>query len=159
MSTVTDLDLDQIKLFYVIHKFHGFDIKKVREEFENKISDRKTQIEILTALSCTSPKRAEFVILRNGKSLSQMGITHGNRKGLSPSRLIAAFAVDIVKIRKMTAQPKRIEEIKCPAEFQVLGVGRAVPKDQQDLYKEFCSEFTKIIKSELKNDLFQLSLR
>ena len=159
MSLISDLDVEQIKFFYDIHKFHGFDSRKVREEFESKVVDKKTQIEILTILSCNSLKRSEQVVLRSGKTLSQLGIIHGNKKGLSPARLINAYAADIIKIRKMTQQSKRIEELKCPAEFQILGVGSAVPSDHQMSYKIFCQEFTKLIMGSFKEDLFNLSIR
>ena len=159
MSIISEQDVDQIKIFYEIHKFHGFDPRKVREEFESRVSDKKTQIEILTILSCNSPKRSEQVVLRNGKTLSQLGISHGNKKGLSPARLINAYAADIVKIRKLTQQPKRIEDSKCPAEFQLLGIGSAIPNDQQSAYKNFCIEFSKLIMGVFKEDLFNLSLR
>lgn len=159
MSIISDLDIEQIKNFYEIHRFHGFDPRKIREEFESKITDKKIQIEILTILSCNSPKRCEQIVLRNGKTLSQIGINHGNRKGLSPARLINAYALDIVKIRKLTSQPKRIEDSKCPAEYQLLGIGSAIPQDQQASYRSFCMEFSKLIMGAFKEDLFNLSLR
>ena len=157
MSIITENDLQLIKEFHEIHKFKGFDVAKIKEEFESKIPDKRTQIEILTILSCNSPKRASDMILRNGKSLSQMGIIHGNRKGLSPARIISVYAKDIISIRRMTKETKRIDDMKCPAEFQILGITRAIPPNMINDYKAFCMEFSKLIRGSFSEELFLVS--
>lgn len=157
MSAVEVIDEKLVSEFYEIHKFKGFDKKKVREEFVARFPDKSLRTEILVACSSTSPTRAQNSVMRNGKTLYQLGIVSGS-KSLSPARLITSFSKEIVQIRRVTKQEKRIPDHDCPAEYQILGVGSAVPKEHMIQYKDFCMRFTVLIGGKFREDLFNLSI-
>jgi len=155
MSDIFDEKL--VQDFYELHKFKGFDKKKVREEFLAKFPEKSLRTEILVACSTLSPVKVQNSVMRNGKTLFQLGIVSGS-KSLSPSRIVASFSKEIIQIRKATKQEKRIMDHDCPSEFQVLGVGSAIPKEFLSSYKDFCMKFSHLISGKFREDLFQLSL-
>ena len=157
MSTSDVIDEKMIHEFYEIHRFKGFDKRKIREEFLSKFQDKTLRTEILVACSSVSPARVQHAVMRNGKSLNQLGVISGS-KALSPARVVSAFAKEIIQIRKQTKQEKRILDHDCPAEYQVLGVASAIPKELIGVYKDFCMKFTILIGGKFREDLFSLSM-
>ena len=160
MSTQSEIiDLKECLVFYDLYKFKGFDREKVRKEFLHKYPSSRQRTEILTLLCDNSPTRSMSIVMSDGKTLRDHGIISGNKIGLSPSRIITAFAKEIVIIRKHVSAPKRIINHDCPAEFQLLGVASVVPQELIKSYESFCVEFTKLISGVFKKELFELSRR
>lgn len=139
-------------------KFQGFNREEVLVQLEEKISDKKTLIEVVIVCSLRGPRQAENIKLSNGKTLKSMGIPASDQKGttnLSCARISAATADLAAAFFKRLDIPKRILSSDLPGWLQFPSAGAIkMPDNFRTLHMQFSKEFSKLIGGEFNEQIY-----
>jgi hypothetical protein len=142
-SLITNEELIEI---YDTIKYKGFDRETMLVKLEELIGDPKTVAEIIITCSVRGPRQAAVIKLRNGKSISQMGIPASDQKGtenISCSRIAAATADLAAFYMKRLDVPKRLISVDLPGWLQFPTAGSIkMPIDLREKHIQFSKQFS-----------------
>jgi len=152
---------EELKVWYDAYSYQGFDRNNVLREMM-KLGDTKLVAEIIVALALRGPVKGSDLKLSNGKTIQQIGIIVSNGKGskkLSANKIIAATADLAAFYLKSLNVPKRVSS-DLPGWLQFPSAGSIdMPENLRKLHKEFSEKFSKQIKGEFNEGIYEQMVR
>jgi hypothetical protein len=151
---ISDQDL---KGWYDIISYQGFDRNRVIEELKNKIPDQLLVVKIIILIALRGPKRASIIQLPNNKTLVEMGIPSSGGKGtrtLTCNKISAATADLAAYYLKKMNVPKRLDG-PLPGWLQFPAAGSIrMPKEFREQHREFSKKFSIQLKGSFNEQIY-----
>jgi hypothetical protein len=142
---VTNLPIEELKMWYDSYSYKGFDKTKVLIHLMKKVGDPKVCQQIILVCGLLGPQRASQAKLLNGKLINSYGIPASGAKGtdeISCQRIVAATADLCAYFLKRLNVPKRMN-VECPSWLQFPGAGSIqLPSNLRQQHIEFAKKFS-----------------
>jgi len=141
------LDEKEIISIYDNAKYRGFDRDAILSQLQR--FDPKLVAEMVIVCALRGPQKATFIKLRNGKTMTEMGIPASGKQGtidLSCNRISAATADLAAFYLKKLRVPKRIVDSELVGWLQFPTAGSIkMPSSVRDLHFDFHKRFSPMI--------------
>ena len=156
---VSKISAEEVRQIYESVRYVGFDRNEVLNELMAKGIPRNVLIEIIIACAVRGPTKASEAKLSNGRTIKEMGIVSSglkSKKGISCQRITASTADLAAYYLKLINFPKRLSGQKCPGWLQFPSAGSIkLPVDLRAAHKEFSEVFSKQIKGEFNEQIYE----
>jgi hypothetical protein len=154
----SDISDDVLMDYYDAFRYHGFDRQNVLKLMKEKLVSKDIVVQAVIVCALRGPKAASIIKLKNGKTLSEMGVpASGQQKtdNLSCARITAATADLAAYFLKRLNVPKRLISSSCPAWLQFPSAGSiSLPQNIRDQHVEFSQKFSPLIKGTFNESIY-----
>jgi len=159
LYSVNLLTVEELTQIYDSIRYIGFNRELMMYKLETLVPDQKIAIQIIIACALRGPQAASKLKMRNGRTISEMGIPGSGKMGtedLSCQRIASSTADLAAFYLKMLNVPKRINSLECPAWLQFPTAGSIkLPEVLRTAHKRFSMEFSALIGGTFREDIYQ----
>jgi len=150
--------VEELGEIYDSVRYIGFNRELMLYKLEQIVGDHKLSVQIIIACALRGPQAAARLKMKNGKTISEMGIPGSGKMGtedLSCQRIASSTADLAAHYMKILNVPKRINRLSCPAWLQFPTAGSIkLPTHLREQHREFAAEFSKVIGGVFRDDIY-----
>lgn len=152
------LKAEELLAIYDSVKYQGFNRELMLAKLEEKVKSPKLAIEIIIACSLRGPVQAAKIVLSDGKTIAQHGITGSGQKGtenISCQRISSSTADLAAYYMKKMEVPPRIMDTDLPNWLQFPTAGAIkLPEKLRKSHIEFSKKFSILIGGKFDESIY-----